>query len=335
MDLGTFLQAYWPAVVICLAIGFILGWLIVGLPPRRKLAESESSAQDLDWKLREANKGLTASQNKAQELQTNFEATRAALVEANNQTTAANSHITGLQDDLVAAQQQVQELQSGLVAARQQGQELQANLAAAQQQDQELQANLDEANNQLVSLRQVLSTRDADLAELKMQQTALRATAQQSYDALTAQVEELRTQGAALAEENGILKQNLEGTSADLAKARADVEALTQVVSNKDTALTEAYARAVRLEREASEGQSQLLGLQAELSSTKRNIATLSATNQDMNNRLENARGEVANELAVLTSTMLRVKDEQLAQANATIAALQAQLAQSTIRHNS
>ena len=137
----------------------------------------------------------------------------------------------------------------------------------------------------------------------------------------------LQAQIKTLSEENSNLKTNLEGISGDLAKSRADLESAGQALANKDTALTEAYARAVRLERETTDEQSRLVAMQAEIATLKREKATLSATNQDMHARLENARGEVANELAVLTSTMLRVKDEQLAQANATVAALQGQLA--------
>jgi chromosome segregation ATPase len=342
MNIGDWLAANWVPALIILAIGFILGWLILAMSPRRKLVESESNAQDLDWKLREANKSLAASQKREQELQAGLDATKAALVQANGQTTQANSLIGQLQDELAGAQQQAAEaqqqaeaLQANLDQVNSQGANVQNDLAASQQQVRELQASLDEGNGQGAALQQSLAARDAELTELKLQHSALRTTAQQSYDGLTAQVEGLRTQVQGLTEENTNLKINLEGTSADLAKARADNESMTQALANKDTALTEAYARAVRLERDASEGQSQLLTLQADLAAAKRNLASVSAANQDMNKRLENARGEVANELAVLTSTMIRVKDEQLAQANDTIAALQAQLTQSSVRPHS
>ena len=111
-----------------------------------------------------------------------------------------------------------------------------------------------------------------------------------------------------------------------MAAARATIESLNETVSKKDTALTEAYARAVRLQRDLSDQQSQFSSAQSELIALRRNLTTLTVVNRDLENRLQDARGEVANELAVLTSTMLRAKDEQLAKANATIEGLYAQL---------
>jgi hypothetical protein len=82
----------------------------------------------------------------------------------------------------------------------------------------------------------------------------------------------------------------------------------------------------VRLERESSDEQTQVLALQAEVAALKRSVSTLTAANQELNGRVQRARGEVASELAALTSTMLRAKDDELAEAHATIAALQAQM---------
>lgn len=295
-DLGL---TSWAPLVVTLVIGFILGWLITGLPPRRKLSRMESQAQDLDAKLNQTNKTLAASQAHEQELQSGLDAANANLAEA-------TAKVTALQKEIAAAHQHEQELQAGLDAAR---------------------ADRDQVIAQADALQQTLDAREGELTDLKLQHSTLRSTAQQSYGTLTSQVESLQAEITRLTDENETLKINLEGTAGDLAKARAEVETVTQSLANKDTALTEAYARAVRLERESSEEQRQLLALQAEVATLRRNIGTLTASNQDMNSRLQNARGEVANELAVLTSTMLRVKDEQLAQANSTIAALQAQMA--------
>jgi len=139
-------------------------------------------------------------------------------------------------------------------------------------------------------------------------------------------LEPLQARYQALLVESQNLKANLEGTSADLAKANLEIESLNQTLGNKETALTEAYARAVKLQREVAEQQGQVSSAQSELVTLKRNAAALGANNRDLEKRLEDARGEVANELAVLTSTMLRAKDEQLAKANATIEGLYAQL---------
>jgi hypothetical protein len=97
-------------------------------------------------------------------------------------------------------------------------------------------------------------------------------------------------------------------------------------LTNKEVALNEAYLRAVKLQRGLMEHQSLLAETQTELAEARRNVASLSHINTDLDNKLQNARGEVAGELALLTSTMLRMKEESLNQANQRIAALTAEL---------
>jgi polyhydroxyalkanoate synthesis regulator phasin len=55
-------------------------------------------------------------------------------------------------------------------------------------------------------------------------------------------------------------------------------------------------------------------------------VAALSATKADLEDRLQKARGEVASEMAALTSTMIKMKDEELLAANSRIAELTRQL---------
>jgi chromosome segregation ATPase len=289
-DLGF--TSPWPLVLLVLGIGFVLGWLITGLPPRSKLAKVQSHAQELDASLNQ---------------------TKASLAEATAQ-------VTALQRESAALTTQVNALQGEVTVAHQHETELTAALTGTR-------ADLDKAGAQVDSLQQASAAREAELTDLKLQQAALRTAAQQSYGTLNADNQSLQAEVARLSEENQNLKINLEGTAKDLAKSRAEVETVAQAISNKDAALGEAYARAVRLERESTDEQGQLLSQQAELETLKRNLAMMSAANEESNRRLENARGEVAGELAALTSTMLRIKDEQLAQANGTITALQAQLA--------
>jgi chromosome segregation ATPase len=259
------LAAYWLPTLVLLAIGFILGWLIIGRPARKRADAAEYSAADLQGKLRDSSRDLTESQEREQRLQSNLDVAR---------------------------------------------------------------ANVAQNTDQLKAAQQTVAERDSELAELKLQLTSLRMSVQQAQDSFTSVLEPLQAKTATMTTENQDLKANLEGISADLASARAEIESLSQTLSNKDTALTEAYARAVRLQRDLSEQHSQFSSAQSELATLKRNLTTLTVTNRDLENRLQDARGEVANELAVLTSTMLRSKDEQLARANATIEGLYAQMSE-------
>jgi chromosome segregation ATPase len=181
-------------------------------------------------------------------------------------------------------------------------------------------------NNDLAAKNDELTARNGELTDLKFQFATLRTAVQQAQEAFTTQLEPLQVKVQTLSTENANLRANIEGISGDLANARADIETMTQTLANKDTALTEAYARAVRLQRDLGEQQNQVISSQSEVAALRRQVGTLSTTNRELDNRLTDARGEVANELAVLTSTMLRAKDEQLAKANATIEGLYAQL---------
>lgn len=206
-----------------------------------------------------------------------------------------------LEASLQETQTKLATAEKALNDAKQQSQTVQANLGAAD-------ANLAQARNQLIAWQTSYQT-------LQDEKLAIENQSKQGDERYMA-----------LQQEQELLRATLEGTSLDLAKARQDMEAAAETIANKDTALNEAYVRAVRLQRDLSDQQQMLASTQTELASLKREVAMLGASNQDLDKKLHNARGEVAGELAVLTSTMLKVKDDALAQANATIAILTAQL---------
>ena len=312
MNLQALGLTSWVPIIVLVLVGFLLGWLITGLPPRSKLRTASAGLAESDSRLKQANKLLASSQAHESELQNSLIATKDRLAEATDA-------LTALQQETDAAHAHEKQLQAGLDDAG-------VKLGLATATVATLQQEAAGAHQHEQELQQALATREGELTDIRLQHSTLRTTAQQSYDAFSSQVQSLQADLQTACDENDNLKINLEGTARDLAQARADHETVTQTLANKDIALTEAYARAVRLERESTDRQSQLLTLQADQATLKRNLATLANTNQELNGRLQNARGEVANELAALTSTMLRVKDEQLAEANSTIAALQAHM---------
>ena len=65
---------------------------------------------------------------------------------------------------------------------------------------------------------------------------------------------------------------------------------------------------------------------QQELMTLRQQVSSLSSNNSDLETKLHQVRGEVAGELAILSSTMLRLKDEALAEAQGQVAALKAEL---------
>jgi predicted RNase H-like nuclease (RuvC/YqgF family) len=94
----------------------------------------------------------------------------------------------------------------------------------------------------------------------------------------------------------------------------------------REIALSEAYSRATHLQDELAKREQMLSTLQAELESLKSELLTSNAARHELDNRLVRAREDVASELAVLASTMIKMKDDALARAEARIAALTATL---------
>lgn len=98
------------------------------------------------------------------------------------------------------------------------------------------------------------------------------------------------------------------------------------VPSAKDIALDEAYARVAELQHELQERDRMLRARVAELDAARAELSAANAARHEIENRLIRAREDVASELAVLASTMIKMKDDAIARADARAAALSAEL---------
>ena len=206
--------------------------------------------------------------------------------------------------------------------ARQRADDAQTELQAqqvrynsAQGQIAALQADLEATRSQKDALDASFLERSGELE----QQLGLTDQLRNDYAGLFAQFEQAQ-------QERDAYRATLETTTLELGTTRNDLASSADALANKEVALNEAYLRAVKLQRELMEHQSLLASTQTELSNLRRDVASLSSLNSDLEGKLQNARGEVAGELALLTSTMLRMKEESLNQANHRVAALTAEL---------
>ena len=206
--------------------------------------------------------------------------------------------------------------------ARQQAEEAQTNLTTqqvryntAQGQIAALQADLEATAGQKDALDASLLERSSEIEQIQGLNEQLRA----DYAGLFAQFEQTQ-------QERDAYRATLETTTLDLGATRNELAVAADAMANKEVALNEAYLRAVKLQRELMEHQSMLVATQSELAELRRDVVSLSSLNSDLDGKLQNARGDVAGELALLTSTMLRMKEESLNQANHRIAALTAEL---------
>lgn len=267
------ITTYWMPLLIAVVIGFILGWLLTGLSPRRKNAEYEAQLADLQSKSRRTERELSDAKKQADTLK--GDVARAA--------SAA--------DDL---RQQVSALQEQLKSALEQKDALEADL----------------------------QTRNIELADARMQLAMLQDQGERVQSASAAELEELRSRYEAAVHENSQMREALDASQARVA-AIAD-EATTAVESAKarEIALNEAYQRAVNLQRLLEDRERALIDTQAELESARTMVTALTASKAELEDRLQKARGEVASEMAALTSTMIKMKDDSLTAANQRIAEL-------------
>jgi chromosome segregation ATPase len=206
--------------------------------------------------------------------------------------------------------------------ARQQAENMQADLQAqqvryssAQGQIAALQADVETVKSQKDAMDASLLERSAEMEQLQGLNEQLRS----DYAGLFGQFEQAQ-------QERDAYKATLETTTLDLGSMRNELATSADMLANKEVALNEAYLRAVKLQRELMEHQSLLAATQSELAELRRDVGSLSSLNSDLEGKLQNARGDVAGELALLTSTMLRMKEESLNQANHRIVALTAEL---------
>ena len=70
---------WWLLAIIALAVGFFLGWLIIGRPARNRAEEAESSVaraesntKSVEVKLKDAEKSIATARQREQELQGNL-----------------------------------------------------------------------------------------------------------------------------------------------------------------------------------------------------------------------------------------------------------------------
>jgi chromosome segregation ATPase len=196
--------------------------------------------------------------------------------------------------------------------ARSQGQSLTANLRTTE-------TNLTDAKGQVALLTDAKNTLDTSVASLT-----------EEKNTLTANLGEATTKIASLGDEKAALEVALAGMTAQSASMRKEYDAkITTLNADLEgqgaelaTLKTNAEATAQTLtakEAELAEAQTSLEGIKQEMD-------TLTNLKIDLESKLARARADVAAELALLTSTMIKMKEQALGEANAKITTLTGEL---------
>jgi chromosome segregation ATPase len=267
------ITTYWMPLLIAVVIGFILGWLLTGLSPRRKNAEYEAQLADLQSKSRRTERDLSDAKKQADTLKSDV------------------SRAASTADDL-----------------RQQLSAVQEQLQAAVEQKESIDADL--------------QTRNIELADAKMQLAMLQDQGERAQSASAAELEDLRARYEAAVHENSQMREALDVSQVRVSAIAEEATAAVESAKAREIALNEAYQRAVNLQRLVEDRERTLIDTQAELESAKTKVTALTASKTELEDKLQKARGDVASEMATLTSTMIKMKDDSLTAANMRVAEL-------------
>jgi chromosome segregation ATPase len=278
------ISTYWMPLLITLVLGFILGWLLTGISPRRKNAAYEAQIADLESRTRKSERELTDARKQADQFKGSLATTEGTLNDVRSQLSTAEANLQKVSEERAGFEADVQSRNIEVA-------DLKMQLALLQDQFDKTRSS-GAADSE--ALRSDLETRVAEIAAL----TAAR--------------------DSALAERDQ--------ASAELANARSSSEEVMKSLGSKDAALNESYQRVVNLQRVLEDRDAALAAAQAELSAVRTDVASLNSMKAELEDRLQKVRGDVAGEMAVLTSTMVKLKEEQLATANARIAELMHEL---------
>jgi chromosome segregation ATPase len=285
------ISTYWMPLLIALVLGFILGWLLTGLSPRRKNAAYEAQIADLESRSRKTERDLTDVRKQADQYKGTAAATESTLNDVRNQLTAAEASLQKVAEERAGFEADVQSRNIEVA-------DLKMQLALLQDQFDKAKSS-DAADTE--ALRSGLDTRLAEIAAL----TAARDSVVTERDQAAAERDQV---------------------AAELASVRSSSEEAMKSLTSKDAALNESYQRVVNLQRVLEDRDAALAAAQAELSAVRTDVASLNSMKAELEDRLQKVRGDVAGEMAVLTSTMVKLKEEQLATANARIAELMQEL---------
>lgn len=273
----AWISANWMPLVVALVLGFILGWLLTGLAPRRKNTAYEAQIADLESRSRKSERELTDVRKERD----------------------------GLKSSVAAGENSLKDVRGKLGAT---------------------QTDLQKLGEEKSTFEAEVQARNIEVADLKMQLALLQDQLEKTKGGAAAEAESLRTTLQGHVDELDTLAAERNSLSAEVAAVKSSAEQAMQSLSAKDAALNESYQRVVNLQRVLEDRDAALAAAQSELSTLRTDVASLNNIKAELEDRLQKARGDVAGEMAVLTSTMIKMKEDQLTMANVRIAELMNEL---------
>jgi putative ABC transport system permease protein len=179
---------------------------------------------------------------------------------------------------------------------------IETTLGEAQTKLQETEALYASTQTELAESQSQLAEVQASLQKVNDEKAGVEAALQQrltDLDGLNASLASLQSQFDETNSKVAALTTDLDGAHASIATFKANEEATAQALVSKDT----------------------------ELEGLQKTLAEVGGAKEMLEAKLKNTRSEVAAELAILTSTMIKLKEEQLGETEGKLHDLQKQLA--------
>lgn len=177
----------------------------------------------------------------------------------------------------------------------------------------------DEARGQLDLLRGELRNAAASQAELHNQLLAaqeLNGQRERTIQQGDATNERLSADLSRAQVELAAARQALLDRPEEMEALRAAAEEATKSLTDKQTALDEAYSRAAALLQMVEEYNTRVSSLEAQINGLQSDLDMALAQRRSLEAHLHSVRGNVASEMVRVTQALVKAKDEQLSEAN-------------------
>ena len=278
-----------PIVIGIIAgiIGILIGWFFTRRGWRSRAEEAESRAADLAATQKREEREMGESSEQVEQLQASLKAAQDELEKMRAKASELETEVESAHSEQSEADSVQSEADSNAEARASESSDLQMQISL-------LQEEFDAATQNAAS----------ELEQARMEAETLAATK------------------VALEAELSALREEVENEQGEMHALRAQAEESGQAAKNKEIALSEAYDHAVVVQRQLEQREEEFGVAQSELESLRTEIAALTKTKVELEQRVQRSRSDVAGDLAVLTSTMLKLKDEALEESNARIAEL-------------
>lgn len=280
--------ANWMPLAVFALLGFLIAWLFVARPASARAAVAETRSSELEGKLRKSDGELAALKRESDPLKQSLAGAQSERDEAMARAAALQESLSVSEDDKARLEASLAEKEA-LLAAEMEAAELAAAESSSVEAALQDEASIGEGEEIAVLKEGEVELFDVDVPEPTPDEPG----------------------APAIAAVFGAVARQIESPSP---------------YAGKDIALSEAYARVTVLQRELADRDQALGEREGELESARSELLAAQAARQELESRLIRAREDVASELAVLASTMIKMKDDQLARTDARLQALEMEL---------